>query len=198
MAKPELRSTGGFWLVVGALLLAVSLRLLLWFALACIVHELGHALAVRALGGRVEKVRLTGVGAVLVPRRVRVFAYWEECVIALAGPLASFLLAAAAGAWTRLTGSRDACLLTGLSLALGIFNLLPAGGLDGGRIFRGILSWLAGPDTGERWSGRLTRVLGTALAGAGVCALAVGGNFTLLLCALWLLAAGRRGETFES
>jgi stage IV sporulation protein FB len=194
MGRPRvrLRSTGGFWLVVGALLLAVSMRMLLWFALACAVHELGHALAVGLLGGRVEELRLTGAGAVLTPRRDRMLAYWEECVIALAGPLASFLLAVGAGAWARATGSRDACLLTGLSLALGVFNLLPAGGLDGGRIFRGLLSWLAGPDRGEKWTCLLTRGVGAALVGAGAWALAAGGNFTLLLCALWLLVCGQR------
>ena len=46
----KLHSTGGFWLVLGALLLAASLRLLFWFLVASVVHELGHIAMVRALG----------------------------------------------------------------------------------------------------------------------------------------------------
>ena len=42
---PELHSTGGFWLLVGALLLAASVRFLLWVAVAVAVHEAGHILS---------------------------------------------------------------------------------------------------------------------------------------------------------
>ena len=51
MARKTIHSTGGFWLILGALLLAASLRLLFWAAVAAAVHELGHVAAVRALGG---------------------------------------------------------------------------------------------------------------------------------------------------
>ena len=78
MARKTIHSTGGFWLILGALLLAASLRLLFWAAVAAAVHELGHVAAVRALGGRVGSFRLTGVGAVIQPRRERMFSYGEE------------------------------------------------------------------------------------------------------------------------
>ena len=116
---PELHSTGGFWLLVGALLLAASVRFLLWVAVAAAVHEAGHILAIRALGGRIESLRLTGVGAVLRTRRAGLCSYREECLVALAGPLASLLLALGAGTWARVFGGADAYLLTGISLALG-------------------------------------------------------------------------------
>lgn len=188
----KVHSTGGFWLILGALLLAASLRLLFWFGVACAVHELGHLAAVRLLGGRLLSFRLTGVGAVIHPRRERMFSYGEECLVAAAGPLASFLLAVAAAAWGRHFGGVDAFLLTGLSLALGLFNLLPAGPLDGGRIVLAAVSRLAGPDAGVRLCGVLTKVLAGALAAAGLWALKISGNFTLLLCAGWLLC--RRNE----
>ena len=86
---PELHSTGGFWLLVGALLLAASVRFLLWVAVAVAVHEAGHILAIRALGGRIESLRLTGVGAVLRTRRAGLCSYREECLEDQAGPLAS-------------------------------------------------------------------------------------------------------------
>lgn len=173
---PELHSTGGFWLLVGALLLAASVRFLLWVAVAVAVHEAGHILAIRALGGRIESLRLTGVGAVLRTRRAGLCSYREECLVALAGPLASLLLALGAGTWARVFGGADAYLLTGISLAQGVFNLLPAGP------HRSVVIWT--------W---VTRGLGIALLGLGVWALLNGGSFPLLLCALWLLWPGRRG-----
>ncbi len=190
----KLHSTGGFWLVLGALLLAASLRLLFWFLVACVVHELGHVAMVRALGGRVGCFCLTGTGAVIRPRRERLFSYWEECLVALSGPMASFLLAILAGAWGAQFGSPDAYLLTGLSLALGLFNLLPMGPLDGGRTVKAILAWLTGPDRGDQLSGVLSKTVAAALTGAGLWWFLQGGNFTLLLFALWLLLRRERRE----
>ena len=188
------RSTGGFWLLLGALLLVASGRLLCWVAVACLVHELGHAAAIRLLGGRVGPLRLTGVGAQLRPERARLFTYAEECAIAAAGPAASLLLAGLAGTWARQTGSLDAYLLTGVSLALGAFNLLPAGALDGGRILRAALCLLRGPETGARWGRWLTCGVAGTLGLLGLWAWRCCGNFTLLLCAAWLGLARGRGD----
>lgn len=188
-------STGGFWLILGALLLAASLRVLFWFFVASVVHELGHWAMVRTLGGRVGGFSLTGTGAVIRPSRERLFSYGEECLVALAGPMASFLLAILAGIWGTRFGSADAYLLTGVSLALGLFNLLPMGPLDGGRTVRAALSWLLGPDRGDRLSGGLGKAAAVGLAGAGAWILLHGGSFTFLLFALWLLLwrEGREG-----
>lgn len=166
-----------------------------WAAAAAGFHELGHVAAISLLGGQVAGFHLTGVGAVLCPRRARLFSYREEGLVALAGPAASLLLALLAAAWGRQGGGENAYLLTGLSLALGLFNLLPAGPLDGGRILRAFLSHRVGPDAGERVSRVLTVVLACALALPGWWVLRTNGNFTLLLCAGWLLAGLRQRDT---
>ena len=173
----RIHSTGGFWLLVGALLLAAPLSLMVWFLLACAVHELGHFLAIRFLGGRIEGFRLTGLGAVMTPRGM--FGYREECLIALAGPAASLILALLAAPFSQT--------LAGLSLVLGLFNLLPLGPLDGGRVLGAVVSRLAGPDQGEGVCRLADRVTALAMAGAGLWLVLHGGSFTLLLFAVGLV-----------
>ena len=176
----KLRSTGGFWLLVGALLLAAPLSLVGWTLLACVVHEAGHLLAIRALGSRVEELRLTGLGAVMIPRGS--FGYGAECLVALAGPVASLLLALVTSPWNQT--------LAGVSLVLGLFNFLPLAPLDGGRVLGAVLAHLTGPDAGEKAGRWVSRGTAFALAGLGLWVLAQGGSFTLLLFALVFLWKG--------
>lgn len=188
----QVDSTGGFWLLLGVLLLAAPLRLLFWFGAACLVHELGHWAAIRALGGRVGRFSLTGLGAVIRPVRGRLFSYGEEGLTALAGPAASLLLALAAGLWGRwLQGGEDAYLLAGLSLTLGLFNLLPAEPLDGGRALGALLARGLGPDRGEQWMDRLARLMGGGLLLFGLWILAQTGNGLPALWGGWLLVRRR-------
>ena len=127
--EPEKRVsvTTGFWVLLAILFyLDEGLDLLGWGLLACGCHELGHLIAVRALGGRISRLRLTVVGAELSLDPELPLSYGRECLAALAGPLANLFLAGLAmrGRLFRLAG---------LSLGQGLFNLLPILPLDGGR-----------------------------------------------------------------
>lgn len=146
--------------------------------LACLLHELAHYGALRLAGAGVHRVRLTAVGAEMEVEGN--LSYGWDCLAALSGPGCNLLLAllCCRQPWGRL--------FAGLSLALGCFNLLPVGRLDGGRALYAGLAAAFGPGmagTVCRW---VEGVAGAALAAAGVCFFCLGRNVTLLLVALWI------------
>lgn len=186
MRKDRVTVTAGFLIVLAALLYLDRWNLLPPALAACALHELGHTAAILALGGRVGQLRLTAAGAALTPERRSMFSYGEEILIALAGPAVSLSLAALL-AW------RGAYLFAGMNCAAGLFNLLPVAPLDGGRVLQCALSARQGPDRAERTCARLAVLLGLMLIPLGVyLTVQGGGNFTLLLSAVWLLAGNSR------
>ncbi|HEX5131026.1 MAG TPA: site-2 protease family protein [Candidatus Krumholzibacteria bacterium] len=112
---------------------------------ACVVlHELGHSLVVRRYGIRVRDIVLFPIGGVAraesIPEDPR-----QEINVAIAGPIVNFVIAgvlfivlAARGASPLETGFFVD--LAWVNLVLGVFNLVPAFPMDGGRILRGALS----------------------------------------------------------
>ena len=65
-----------------------------------------------------------------------------QAVIALAGPIAGSAAAAAVGVAGVLTGSQFAMGLADFGLMINLFNLLPIGQLDGGRVANSLSPWL--------------------------------------------------------
>ena len=172
--------TGGF-LLLAAWLNYLDRSLLVPAALtACALHELGHILVIRLLGGNIKGVRLTAVGAELV--LARPLGYWQEGLSALAGPGTNLVLALAFG------GTAGGLTFAGLNLALALFNLLPVGRLDGGRALYCTLALLAGPGTADRAGICLDCLCTAGTLAAGLFLALVRGNITLLLVAFWLLA----------
>ncbi|HVA87600.1 MAG TPA: site-2 protease family protein [Candidatus Saccharimonadales bacterium] len=136
-AVPGISSTEA-WLIgaVAALLLFVSVLL----------HELAHSLVALRLGLRVESITLFVFGGVSSltaessdPR--------TEFLVAIVGPLTSFVIAVGAFVVTIPLDSRPDlqavfAYLAIVNALLGGFNLVPGFPLDGGRVFRSIM-WKA-------------------------------------------------------
>lgn len=179
MRLGRIEATGGFFLLAAWLNYLDRQHLVPLAAAACLLHELGHYAAIRLLGGDIKLIRLTAVGAEMVLSGP--LDYWREGAAALSGPLVNLLLASF---FCRVEGG---ALFAGLNLALGCFNLLPVGRLDGGRLIFCALSLAAGPGTAEKIRGWLDRLLTALLLAAGLWLAGAGGSVTLLLVALWLL-----------
>lgn len=136
---------GGGWLA--------GLRSLLFILLVfvCVLlHELAHSYVSVRYGLRVRSITLLPIGGLAlledVPREPR-----QEIHIALAGPAANFVLALWLGvllsvlepgaAFTpMLSGEALLASLFWSNLYIGLFNLIPAYPLDGGRVLRAWLS----------------------------------------------------------
>jgi Zn-dependent protease len=122
-----------------------------WLAaiFACVaIHELSHSIVAGRRGVTVEEILLLPIGGVSRMKRLPDKPS-DELAIAAAGPLASIGLAVLAGALELASGGSlvPVDLLGGsllhrlawLNLVLGLFNLLPAFPLDGGRVLRALL-----------------------------------------------------------
>ena len=145
---------------------------------ACLLHELAHYGALRLAGAGVRRIRLTAVGAEMEVEGT--LSYGGDCLAALAGPGCNLLLALGFCRWER------GRLFAGLNLALGCFNLLPVGRLDGGRALYAGLAAAVGPGAAGAVCRWIESIAGAALLAAGVCFFCLGGNVTLLLVALWI------------
>jgi len=101
------------------------------------LHELGHALMARRFGIDTHHITLYPFGGIAMlsqpPSNPR-----QELWIALAGPAVNFLLVGLAGLVALLVPivSTPALIFLILNLVLGVFNLLPAFPMDGGRVLR--------------------------------------------------------------
>jgi Zn-dependent protease len=118
---------------------------------ACILlHELGHSLTAMAFGIGVRRIILTPIGGVAefdrIPRRPS-----RELLITIAGPLVNFAIAlvlwfvvAFPDGWaddpTIASFADLGRVLLYWNIAIGLFNLIPAFPMDGGRILRALLS----------------------------------------------------------
>jgi Zn-dependent protease/CBS domain-containing protein len=125
--------------LVWGLVVAVAL-----FA-SVLVHELAHSLYALKTGGEVRGITLLIIGG--VSQMVRPPSQPKhEAVMALVGPLVSLALGAVLSALATLIDASAFTLrfaffyLGTLNLALGLFNLLPAFPMDGGRVLRAMLT----------------------------------------------------------
>ena len=173
---------GWFWWINGIQPLTLLLG-------AAAVHEVGHLLALRLLGGTTAGFGFSAAGMVIRARDLRL-SYGQELAAVLAGPVANL----AAGALCVLFDESDfAVAFAGAHWVLGVFNLLPAAPLDGWRALTLLLCWRIGPNVGERTADAIGAVFALTLTVAILFLMvASGGNLWLLPAAVIMAREGLR------
>jgi Zn-dependent protease len=177
----------------------------LGFALAvfaCVLlHEFGHALVARRFGIETRRITLLPIGGVAELERSPEDPR-AELWIAAAGPAVNFAIAGVLAliglSFGLFTGSGLlSVVLSGLlwaNLMLGLFNLVPAFPMDGGRVFR---AWAAHRYSRVRATQMATK-LGRVLAlGFGLWGLYIGNPMLVLVAAFVWFAAARELASVE-
>ena len=109
-------------------------------AVAAMLHEMGHGLAAWGWSVPIRSMKLDLFGARLELGGLT--GYTAELSVAAGGPLASLVCFALLRPWGAESGWTG--LLGTASLGLGLVNLLPVRGLDGGRMLSCALALTAG------------------------------------------------------
>ncbi len=140
---PLLLKTGG------TMVLSVMAYTLFWgwefalgFVILLLIHECGHLLVARSLGLKVgAPVFIPFMGAFIAlkdaPRNA-----WVEALVGIGGPLMGAVGALTCGLIGWYTGSPFWFALAYSGCLLNLFNLIPIGTLDGGRIVTALSPWL--------------------------------------------------------
>jgi len=179
------------WTGAGSLLSVVfGVGFLLAVFGSVLLHEYGHALVARRYGIATRRIVLYPIGGVAqlegMPRKPR-----QELAVALAGPAVNFAIAA--GLWVLsplfgagLVGSLLGSLMIA-NLTLGLFNLVPAFPMDGGRALRAFLAERVGSRKATETAAAIGKWVAAAMA---IYGLFFGGPFMLVLIAgfVWFAA----------
>lgn len=197
-----------FFLLVGLMAIANTgpgglgwLETTVWLLLlfGCVtLHELAHSLLARRKGATVRSIVLLALGGVSqiehLPEK-----WSDELWVALVGPLTSFAIGVAAVVMALLGG--DSLLpislasgpllprLAWANLLLGLFNLLPAFPLDGGRVLRAILERRQGVEGATHMAARIGRGAAIVLAVIGIF-----WDFWLILIAAFVFLGATQEE----
>jgi len=159
-----------------------------------LVHELSHSYVAKKNGLPIARITLFFFGGVSEmteePQNPRL-----EVFVAAAGPAMSFLISAVSAAGWYLASLAKApvpviailgyaALINGI---LGVFNLLPAFPLDGGRVFRGSIWRRSGSLVGAtRTAARLSELISLVMMLGGFAAIIMGD----FVGGLWIVVLG--------
>lgn len=130
-----------------------SLLFLVALFASIVLHEYGHAVVATQFGSNAKTITIYPIGGIAslekLPDHPR-----QELLISAAGPLVSFVIAAACwlfspmqnvsirytNIWSEINAANFLSLLGMANLVLAVFNLIPAFPLDGGRLLRALLA----------------------------------------------------------
>ncbi len=184
-----------------------------------LLHELGHALAARWFGIQTRDITLLPIGGVDRLERMSEKP-WEEFCIAVAGPLVNVVIAALLFAvllvLVMVVGTNLAAviphdladlpakaaahgllptltvMLFSANVSLVVFNMIPAFPMDGGRVFRAVLSSVIGFRSATEAAALVGMVVAALISFWGFTVLIQSMNPVPMLVGMFVLFAGQQ------
>jgi Zn-dependent protease len=133
---------GSFVVTIAAYTRQWPLAVVVGFVVITLIHEIGHAVAIRVKGLRAGfMVFIPFIGGAVTLKDQPRTAY-DDAVIGLAGPFAGTMASLASLQVYKWTHDPLWLLIAFFGFALNLFNLLPIGMLDGGRISAAVTKWM--------------------------------------------------------
>jgi Zn-dependent protease len=133
---------GSMLITVAAYATKFRLGLVIGFVLVTLIHEIGHAVVIRAKGLRAGfMVFIPFIGGAVTLRDQPRSAY-DDAQIGLAGPIAGTLASLFSLQLFKWTDNPLYLLVALTGFILNLINLLPIGVLDGGRISAAVTKWM--------------------------------------------------------
>jgi Zn-dependent protease len=129
-------------LSIAAYATKAPLPLVLGFVLIVLIHEIGHAVVIRAKGlraGMMVFIPFIG-GAVTLKDQPR--SAYDDAQIGLAGPVAGTIASLIVLQVYKWTDAPMYLAIAAAGFAVNLLNLLPIGMLDGGRISAAVTKWM--------------------------------------------------------
>ncbi len=166
-----------------------------------VIHELSHSYVAKRYGVGIERIVLFPIGGVSAMEEIPKDPN-KELKIALAGPLTNIIIAVICLLLVLILGYSEFITLTsifllntgetslalflinffGVNLVLGVFNLLPAFPMDGGRVLRAYLARNRDYLDATKTAAKVGKQFAILMAIAGVVLL----NFILILIAVFI------------
>ena len=133
---------GSFVVTIVAYTTQATLAVVVGFVVITLIHEIGHAIAIRMKGLRAGfMVFIPFIGGAVTLKDQPRTAY-DDALIGLAGPFAGTIASLIVLQAWKWTDEPTLLFIALLGFALNLFNLLPLGMLDGGRISGAVTKWM--------------------------------------------------------
>jgi Zn-dependent protease len=171
-----------------------------------VLHEVGHSLVARAKGSHIREILLLPIGGMArldqLPRRPA-----DEILTALAGPAVSFILGILGMGLAPVVFRIQPMLgslcyhLGALNIMLALFNLIPSFPMDGGRVFRAVMTPRLGRLAATQLAAKVGRAIAWIFGFLAIRPLFSGGsiNFMLLAVAFFVYqSAGAEARMAEA
>lgn len=176
-------------------------KVMLILLIIILIHELSHGFIAMLFGIKIKEIEILPFGGVVKLDKSLNFTNREEIFISAAGPISNMVLSATVFFFQKYSRweNSDIDFVILSSLVIGIFNIIPVLPLDGGRIFRGFLSYLLGYKNATKIIAIFSKLFAFFLIGINILILSLGSyNITFILVGVFIYSKSHKEEKMSS